>query len=39
VVCLETPTWFQAVGQFYRDFPQVEDEEVMALLKDRPGSA
>jgi predicted phosphoribosyltransferase len=33
VVCLETPEFFQAVGQFYRDFPQVEDEEVMALLK------
>ena len=35
VVCLETPARFQAVGQFYRDFPQVEDEEVIALLKDR----
>lgn len=33
VVCLEAPEFFQAVGQFYRDFPQVEDEEVMALLK------
>lgn len=33
VVCLETPAFFQAVGQFYRDFPQVEDEEVIALLK------
>lgn len=39
VVCLETPTWFQAVGQFYRHFPQVEDEEVIALLKARPASA
>lgn len=34
VVCLETPEWFQAVGQFYQDFQQVEDEEVIALLKD-----
>jgi len=34
VVCLETPEWFQAVGQFYRDFEQVEDEEVIKLLKD-----
>jgi predicted phosphoribosyltransferase len=34
VVCLETPDWFQAVGQFYQDFQQVEDEEVIALLKD-----
>jgi predicted phosphoribosyltransferase len=33
VVCLETPEWFQAVGQFYRDFPQIEDEEVIDLLK------
>lgn len=32
VVCLETPFDFRAVGQFYQDFPQVEDEEVMALL-------
>ena len=32
VVCLETPPDFQAVGQFYREFPQVEDEEVVALL-------
>jgi predicted phosphoribosyltransferase len=34
VICLETPEWFQAVGQFYQDFQQVEDEEVIALLKD-----
>jgi predicted phosphoribosyltransferase len=33
VVCLETPTLFQAVGQFYRHFPQVEDEEVLQLLR------
>ena len=33
VVCLETPEWFQAVGQFYREFDQVEDEEVITLLK------
>lgn len=33
VVCLEAPEWFQAVGQFYRDFPQIEDEEVIRLLK------
>jgi len=33
VVCLETPTWFQAVGQFYMDFPQVEDEEVIEILR------
>ena len=36
VVCLETPENFFAVGQFYRSFPQVEDEEVVALLGTRP---
>ncbi|MBA4260702.1 MAG: phosphoribosyl transferase [Comamonadaceae bacterium] len=33
VVCLLTPPDFQAVGQFYRAFPQITDEEVTALLK------
>lgn len=32
VVCLEAPADFAAVGQFYRHFEQVEDEEVVALL-------
>ena len=32
VVCLEAPEDFGAVGRFYRDFAQVEDEEVVALL-------
>ena len=32
VVCLEAPPFFQAVGQFYRHFPQVDDDEVIALL-------
>ena len=32
VVCLEVPAFFQAVGQFYRHFPQVDDEEVVKLL-------
>jgi predicted phosphoribosyltransferase len=36
VVCLETPWAFRAVGQFYADFQQVEDEEVIELLS-RPG--
>jgi len=34
VICLHTPEYFQAVGQFYRDFPQVEDEEVVAILRE-----
>lgn len=33
VVCLEAPEYFMAVGQFYEQFPQVEDEEVIALLR------
>jgi hypothetical protein len=32
VVCLTAPENFEAVGQFYRDFRQVEDDEVIALL-------
>lgn len=31
-VCLDTPPNFRAVGQFYREFPQLEDEEVIELL-------
>ena len=38
VVCLEAPEDFQAVGQFYRDFQQVEDEEVVELLRGARGS-
>ena len=34
VVCLEVPDYFQAVGQFYRHFPQVDDDEVIDLLKE-----
>ena len=33
VLCLQAPADFRAVGQFYRDFAQVEDDEVVALLK------
>ncbi|MBS0390796.1 MAG: phosphoribosyltransferase [Proteobacteria bacterium] len=33
LLCLQAPANFQAVGQFYRDFDQVEDDEVIALLK------
>jgi predicted phosphoribosyltransferase len=35
VVCLEAPDGFYAVGQFYREFGQIEDEEVVALLAER----
>lgn len=33
VVCLSAPEYFYAVGQFYMDFPQVSDREVIALLR------
>ncbi len=32
VVCLQTPSNFEAVGQFYTHFPQVEDEDIAAML-------
>ena len=35
IVCLETPRDFYAVGQFYRDFPQVDDDEVVRILARR----
>ncbi len=34
IVCLSSPINFYAVGQFYRNFPQVTDEEVIACLAD-----
>jgi len=34
VVCLDTPPGFYAVGQFYRDFRQVDDAEVVDLLRE-----
>ncbi len=35
-VCLHTPSDFRGVGQFYRDFAQVEDAEVVRLLALNP---
>jgi len=32
MVVLKSPTNFYAVGQFYEDFPQVDDQEVVRLL-------
>ncbi len=32
VVCLSSPINFYAVAQFYMDFPQITDEEVIAIL-------
>jgi putative phosphoribosyl transferase len=32
VVCLESPTWFNAVGQWYDDFTQTTDADVVEIL-------
>ncbi len=34
LVCLEEPETFWAIGQFYRNFEQVEDARVVELLRD-----
>ncbi|MFG2136478.1 phosphoribosyltransferase family protein [Streptomyces sp. NPDC048650] len=34
VVCLSTPASFSAVGEWYQDFSQTSDEEVVALLAE-----
>jgi putative phosphoribosyl transferase len=34
VVVLHTTEWFFGIGQFYEEFPQVEDEEVIACLEE-----
>jgi uncharacterized protein (TIGR00369 family) len=33
VICLETPERFLAIGEWYEDFSQTSDEEVVALLR------
>lgn len=34
VICLLTPPLFQAVGQFYQEFTQTTDEEVIAIMQE-----
>jgi putative phosphoribosyl transferase len=34
IICLQAPPMFIAVGQFYRHFEPVEDEEVLKILRD-----
>jgi len=34
VVCLEVPSAFRAVGQYYGQFDQVSDEDAMSYLAD-----
>src|SRR6266568_2209480 len=33
IICLELPEKLDAIGRYYRDFAQVSDEEVLALLR------
>ena len=35
VVCLDAPPFFDAVGRFYRNFDQVDDDEVVRVLSGR----
>ena len=37
VICARTPSSFSAVGQWYRDFSQTTDDEVIALLNESKG--
>jgi putative phosphoribosyl transferase len=37
-VCVLTPEWFFAIGEFYRSFTQTEDAEVRNLLSRASGS-
>lgn len=39
LVCFQTPPSFRAIGQFYEDFEQVSDEEVLAALEWANGTA
>jgi len=34
IIVLRTPEFFAAVGQFYRQFDQIDDEEVLHILKE-----
>ncbi|HJV63508.1 MAG TPA: phosphoribosyltransferase family protein [Albitalea sp.] len=38
IVVLETPEPFRAIGLHYADFHQLDDEEVLAILRDAAGS-
>ena len=33
LICLHTPDPFYSVSQFYFDFPSVEDEEIISLIR------
>jgi putative phosphoribosyl transferase len=37
VICLETPRHFLAIGEWYQDFSQTSDQEVVSLLRRAAG--
>jgi putative phosphoribosyl transferase len=37
MVCLRTPPFFAAVGQFYARFDPVDDQDVLRILEEQPG--
>ncbi len=37
MICLRSPAVFSAVGQFYRRFDQLEDEDVLTILREEAG--
>lgn len=39
LICLAEPALFRGVGEFYANFSQLTDEEVLELLKDAPTEA
>lgn len=39
IVCLKVPAAFYAVGQFFKDFSQVSDEDVIAILQQHESKA
>lgn len=39
VICVETPEYFSAIGEWYADFAQTSDEEVTSLLGARDAPA
>lgn len=39
IVCLSVPADFYAVGQFFKDFSQVTDDEAIAIMQERDSRA
>jgi putative phosphoribosyl transferase len=37
VVCLDAPVDFYAVGEYYADFSEVSDAQVVDILRRHPG--